>query len=108
MVAATARRSDTIPGTTAHLIRELDDDVDQIRRLPHHPRTKRRLKAFYRRGAELKGRSDELVSLMERGEKWLADHEDHPQFAEREDQWIAWLREYEAIEDALERAKEVP
>lgn len=41
-----------------------------------------------------------LVDRLERGWAWFDANPDHPQFAAREDRWIAWLREYEAAFDA--------
>ena len=38
----------------------------------------------------------ELVERLERGWKWFDENPGHPQFEQREDRWIAWLREYEA------------
>jgi len=81
--------------------------VDQVRQRPLHPSAKKWLRDVYRQGAELKTHADELVVRMEAGERWLTANPDHSRFSEREDQWLAWLHEYEVIMDAIERSKEV-
>lgn len=40
-----------------------------------------------------------MADRLERGWTWFEENPGHPQFAAREDRWIAWLREYEAACD---------
>lgn len=38
----------------------------------------------------------ELLDRLERGWRWFERNPAHPNFAQREERWIGWLREYEA------------
>lgn len=96
-----------IPDDTHYKILDLQDAVSEVKKAPTPGHATARVRRVYRLGVELKERSDQLVQNMERGERWLQSHEGHAKFREREDQWIRWLKEYEAIEDALEAASEV-
>lgn len=96
-----------IPDVTTLKIRDLDKGIRAVRAAHTDGHASARLQYVYRVGAELKTRSNELVSMMEKGNRWLDNHKDHPMFTAREDEWLQWLHEYEAIEDALERAKGV-
>lgn len=96
-----------IPDDTTYKIRDLEEAVEHVKRGHTPAHVAARMKRVYRIGAELKTRSDELVQSMTRGEAWLKKNEGHEKFREREDQWIGWLHEHEAIEDALRSAAEV-
>lgn len=101
----------TIPDTTADVIARFDKAMARARRAVGEAKTAALMRQVYRLGADLKAHSDELVTKLEKGEAWLQAHGDddppHPQWQQREDQWLAWLKEYEAIMDALERGKDV-
>jgi len=40
---------------------------------------------------------------LEAGWTWFERNADHPEFARREERWIDWLKEYEAL---IDRARE--
>ena len=40
-----------------------------------------------------------MVERLERGWRWFGRNPAHPNFAQREERWIGWLREYEAACD---------
>ncbi len=40
---------------------------------------------------------------LEAGWTWFERNADHPEFARREERWIEWLKEYEAL---IDRARE--
>lgn len=50
---------------------------------------------------DLRARQEELLVSLERGEAWLQDHDDGPKNRNREDQWLSWLKEHNAVADAL-------
>lgn len=97
----------TIPDDTAYKIAEIHEALDLVKKAHTPQLAKARVKRVYRIGVDLKERSDQLVQSMERGEAWLQKNEGHEKFTERENQWISWLAEYTAIQDALMAAAEV-
>ena len=100
-----------IPDRTSDVIVRFDEAMARAKRAVGEEKTAALMRQVYRLGADLKQHSDDLVSKLEKGEAWLQAHGDddppHPQWQQREDQWIAWLKEYEAVMDALERGKAV-
>lgn len=58
-------------------------------------------------GTDLADQRDRLVAKLEAQDTWLRDHPDHPDFEQRVDLWIANLREYERVCDALAEAGKV-
>lgn len=107
MAALPKEATPAIPDDTAYKIGELHEALSLVKKAHTPQLAKARVKRVYRIGVDLKGRSDQLVQSMDRGEAWLQKNEGHEKFTERENQWIAWLKEYEAIEDALRVAAEV-
>ena len=106
MAIETGKRP-AVTDNTAFRIRDLDGAVAHVKQAPTPGHARARKHRVYKIGVELKQQSDRIVSSLERGEAWLAQNEGHAKYREREDQWMQWLVDYEAIEDALERAKEV-
>lgn len=49
----------------------------------------------------------ELVARIDHGWAWLDRHQDHAQFAEREDHVLTWIGQYEALERARQAARRV-
>ncbi len=100
-----------VPDRTADVIVRFDEAMARAKRAIGEAKTAELMRQVYRLGADLKAHSDDLVSRLEKGEAWLQAHGDddppHPQWQQREDQWLAWLKEYEAVMDALERGKAV-
>lgn len=96
-----------IPNETIALVQRFAKVITAAKGVYLDSQRDARRKLVYPVGVELSRRSDELVSKMERGQRWLDDHKDHPQYRQRDDEWIGWLREYEFIQDALSDAKEV-
>lgn len=56
------------------------------------------------RQSEVEAARDACVVWMKKKESWFAGNTDHPKFEDRADAWIAKLREYEALCDAIKRA----
>lgn len=54
------------------------------------------------RGIKLADERDRLEDKLARQDAWLVANPDHPKFAQRTDQWIVNLQEYERIVDNLE------
>lgn len=55
-------------------------------------------------GAAVAEERDQLADKLDRQWQWFETHPGHPKTAEREDEWIATLREYEKACDALNAA----
>ena len=107
MAALPKEQAPRIPDDTVYKIRDLEEAVTHVKRGHTPAHVAARMKRVYRIGAELKTRSDELVQSMDRGDAWLKAHEGHEKYIEREGQWLCWLAEYQAIEDALQAAAEL-
>jgi hypothetical protein len=54
----------------------------------------------------LMGEAERLERLLTDGDAWLRAHGDVADFVGREDKWLGWLAQYEAIQDALRAGKE--
>lgn len=94
--------------TAASHIKKLDAALQEARKFAHTPQMKRgRMRQVYYLGVELKQQSDILVQNLTKGEAWLQKNEGHAKYREREDQWLQWLADYTAIQDALQRAEEI-
>lgn len=100
-----------VPDRTSDVIDRFDEAMTRAKRTVGEAKAAALMRQVYRLGADLKQHADELVSKLEKGEAWLQAHGDdeppHPQWQSREDQWLAWLKEYTAVMDALERGKDV-
>lgn len=96
-----------VPDVTIELVERFRSLHRSVKSAPTIDQGKARLRLLYQSGTRLTQRSNDLVSKMERGQKWLDTHKDHPQHRSREDEWIAWLKEYEFLQDALNDAKDV-
>jgi hypothetical protein len=59
------------------------------------------------RCAEMARAADSVVDWLTEKESWFARNPTHPKFEQREDAWIAKLREYEALCDAIGRTPTV-
>lgn len=57
-------------------------------------------------GGPLAAERDTLAAKLTRGDVWLFAHPDDPRRTERDDQWLAWLADYERLCDALQAAQE--
>lgn len=57
--------------------------------------------------AEAESQRDELVAWLNERDAWFWRNPDSPKTMQREDAWIAVLREYEAIEDEITAARVV-
>lgn len=55
---------------------------------------------------DLTQRQEELLDRLERGDVWLWRNETAQDTRKREDQWLRWLKEFNALSDALTVVKE--
>jgi hypothetical protein len=71
------------------------------------PRRRQAQRSLLLRAAhELMGEAERLERLLTDGDAWLRAHGDVADFVGREDKWLGWLAQYEAIQDALRAGKE--
>jgi hypothetical protein len=78
----------------ARLLTTMDQGQDEIQR-------RARQRAARAIAADLIRERDVLVDKLTRGDRWLTRHPDAPDHDERETTWLGWLRDYEAVCDAL-------
>lgn len=74
-------------------------------RVATHPAQREAAQRFLvQRATDLDAERVALVGQLEAGYRFIEDHPDHLDRNVYENQWIAWVRDYEAIEDALNTA----
>jgi hypothetical protein len=103
----THQAAGSVPDMIIEIVARFREQHRSVKTAPTVAQATARLKLLYVSGAKLSRHSDELVTKMERGERWLRAHPDHPQYRERDNEWMRWEATYRFIQDALDDAKEV-
>jgi len=71
------------------------------------PRREALIGVVLTRGVEAAKEAKRLYAWLDRANDWCTAHPDHLEFIAREDRWIATLREYEIVCDAVFAAEAV-